>query len=138
VGDRIAQTVVKMYLEPKVEPVLHPDSYGYRPGRSAHDALAVARQRCWRNDWVLDLDIRGFFDNLDHALLMRAVKKHTDTDWIILYIERWLVAPIQLPDGTLVKRDRGSPQGSVISPLLANIFLHHAFACWMQKEHPYS
>jgi RNA-directed DNA polymerase len=137
VGDRIAQTVVKIYLEPKVEPVLHPDSYGYRPGRSAHDALAVARQRCWRNDWVVDLDIRGFFDNLDHVLLMRAVKKHTDTDWIILYIERWLVAPVQLPDGTLVKRDRGSPQGSVISPLLANIFLHHAFACWMQKEYPH-
>lgn len=137
VGDRIAQTVVKMYLEPKVEPLLHPDCYGYRPGKSAHDALAVARQRCWRNDWVVDLDIRGFFDNLDHALLMRAIKKHTDCEWILLYIERWLRAPVQLQDGTLTQRDRGSPQGSVISPLLANIFMHHAFACWMQEEYPH-
>jgi RNA-directed DNA polymerase len=137
VGDRIAQTVVKMYLEPMVEPILHPDSYGYRPGRSAHDAVAIARQRCWKYDWVIDLDIRGFFDNLDHALIMRAVKKHTNVEWIILYIERWLKAPVRLEDGTLKERDRGSPQGSVISPLLANLFMHYAFARWMQEEHPH-
>ncbi len=128
--------VVKLYLEPTVEPQLHPDSYGYRPGKSAHDALEVARRRCWRQDWVIDLDIRGFFDNLDHTLVMRAVKKHTKERWILLYIERWLKAAVQLEDGATVSRDRGSPQGSVISPLLANIFLHHAFAIWMQEIHP--
>jgi RNA-directed DNA polymerase len=137
VGDRIAQTVVKMYMEPMVEPILHPDSYGYRPGRSAHDAVAIARQRCWQYDWVIDLDIRGFFDNLDHTLIMRAVKKHTNVEWIILYIERWLKAPVRLEDGTLKERDCGSPQGSVISPLIANLFMHYAFARWMQKEHPH-
>lgn len=137
VGDRIAQTVVKLYLEPMVEPHLHLDSYGYRPGKSAHDALEVARRRCWRQNWVIDLDIRGFFDNLDHALVMRAVKKHTNERWILLYIERWLKAAVQLEDGTTISRDRGSPQGSAISPLLANIFLHHAFATWMQEMHPH-
>ena len=136
VTDRIAQMVVKMYLEPLVEPHFHQDSYGYRPGKSAIQAVGVARQRCWRIDWVLDLDIKGFFDNLDHALLMRAVRKHTDCRWIILYIARWLTAPAQLPDGTLVAREQGTPQGGVISPLLANLFLHYAFDVWMQRHYP--
>jgi RNA-directed DNA polymerase len=138
VGDRVAQMVVKMHLEPLVEPHFHPDSYGYRPGKSALDAVATARQRCWRYDWVIDLDIKGFFDNLEHSLIMRAVKKHTNCEWMILYIERWLKAPVQLEDGTLVERDRGTPQGSVISPLLANLFMHHAFDKWMQENHPYA
>lgn len=136
VSDRIAQTVVKQYLEPLVEPVFHGDSYGYRPGRSAHDALAVARQRCWRHDWVLDLDIKGFFDNIDWELLMRAVRRHTDSAWVLLYIERWLRAPVSMPDGTLVGRERGTPQGGVVSPILANLFLHYAFDRWMKENNP--
>ena len=136
VTDRIAQMVVKMSLEPKVEPCFHENSYGYRPKKSAIEALGVARERCWRWDWVLDLDIRGFFDNLDHALLMRAVKKHTDCKWVVLYIERWLKAPAQLEDGTLVNRDKGTPQGGVISPLLANLFLHYALDEWMKRKYP--
>ncbi len=136
VGDRIAQAVARMYLEPKVEPQFHPDSYGYRAGKSAHQALATTRKRCWQNDWVIDLDIRGFFDNLDHELVLRAVRKYTDCRWILLYIGRWLKAPLQLDDGTLVKRDRRTPQGGVISPLIANIFLHLAFDTWMACEHP--
>jgi len=136
VADRIAQTVVKRYLEPILEPQFHKDSYGYRPGKSAHDALAVARQRCWQRGWVLDLDIESFFDRIDWELLMRAVRHHTDCKWVLLYIERWLKAPVSMPDGTLVSRERGSPQGSVISPVLANLFLHYAFDRWMQREHP--
>ena len=136
VSDRVAQTVVKMYLEPEVEPYFHPDSYGYRPGKSAANALATARQRCWRYDWVIDLDIRGFFDNLDHALVMRAVGKYTQCRWILLYIERWLRAPVQMEDGTLAPRTKGTPQGGVASPLLANVFLHLAFDDWMRTEHP--
>lgn len=136
VSDRIAQAVVREYLQPVVESQFHPDSYGYRPGRSAHDALETARRRCWRSDWVIDLDIRGFFDNLDHALMMRAVRKYTSSDWILLYVERWLTAPLQLADGSLVARERGTPQGGVVSPLLANIFMHLAFDTWMQEKHP--
>jgi RNA-directed DNA polymerase len=117
VGDRIAQMVVKLYLEPEVEERFHPDSYGYRPGKSALDAVGRARERCWKRDYVIDLDIKGFFDNLEHSLIMRAVKKHTNSEWMLLYIERWLKAPIQREDGTLVERDRGTPQGSVITPL---------------------
>lgn len=135
VADRIAQTVVKMYLEPIVEPKFHPDSYGYRPGKSALDAVATARKRCWRADWVIDLDIVGFFDNLDHDLVMRAVRHHTDTPWLLLYIERWLKAPMQRPDGSVVERTAGTPQGGVISPLLANIFMHHAFDDWMRRHY---
>jgi len=138
VGDRIAQMVVKLYLEPEVEPHFHQDSYGYRPGKSAIEAVGVARQRCWRYDWVVDLDIKGFFDNLDHRLVMRAVRKHTDCKWILLYIERWLKAPAKMADGTLVKRDRGTPQGGVVSPLLANLFLHYAFDEWMKCNYPYN
>jgi RNA-directed DNA polymerase len=136
VSDRIAQTVVKRYLEPIVEEYFHADSYGYRPGKSAIEAIGVARQRCWRYDWVLDLDIKGFFDNIDHDLLMRAVRKHTDCKWVLLYIERWLNAPAQLEDGSLIHRDKGTPQGGVISPLLANLFLHDAFDIWMQRQYP--
>jgi group II intron reverse transcriptase/maturase len=136
VADRIAQTVVQRYLEPILEPVFHADSYGYRPGRSAHDALAVARQRCWRHDWVIDLDIRSFFDEIDRKLLMRAVRHHTDCAWVLLYIERWLQAPVYMPDGILEEREKGTPQGSVVSPILANLFLHYAFDMWMQKTFP--
>ena len=116
VSDRIAQTVVKRYLEPILEPKFHKDSSGYRPGKSAHDALAVARQRCWQHDWVLDLDIESFFDRISWELLMRAVRHHTDCKWVLLYLERWLKAPVSMPDGTLVSRERGTPQRSVISP----------------------
>jgi RNA-directed DNA polymerase len=136
VSDRIAQTVVKGYLEPELERHFHPDSYGYRPGKSALEAVGVARQRCWQHAWVLDLDIRAYFDSLSHELLLRAVRKHTDCAWVLLYIERWLKAPVQLEDGTLEPREKGSPQGSVVSPLLANLFLHWAFDRWMVKHHP--
>jgi RNA-directed DNA polymerase len=135
VADRIAQMVAKMYFEPEVEPYFHPDSYAYRPERSAIQAVGVARQRCWRYNWVLDLDIKGFFDNIDHELMMRAVRKHTDCKWLLLYIERWLKAPIQMPDGSLVDREKGTPQGGVVSPLLANLFLHYAFDEWMRRNH---
>lgn len=135
VADRIAQTVVKMVLEPMVEPRFHSDSYGYRPNRSALDAVGQARERCWRYDWVLDLDIRAFFDSLDHNLVMHAVKRFTDCRWILLYVKRWLSAPLQQAEGALVARTKGTPQGGVISPLLANIFLHLAFDAWMLEEH---
>ena len=131
VGDRVAQTVAAMYLEPVVEPLFHEDSYGYRPGKSAHQAVTVARKRCWENDWVVDLDIAAFFDTLDHEVIMRAVRMHTEERWILLYIERWLKAPLS-EDGNIVDRDRGTPQGSAISPLIANIVMHHAFDDWMQ------
>lgn len=136
VSDRIAQAVVKGYLEPEVEKHFHPDSYGYRPGKSALEAVGVARKRCWRYAWVLDLDIRAYFDTIPHDLLLKAVRKHTDCRWALLYIERWLQAPIQLQDGTLESREKGTPQGSVVSPLLANLFLHYAFDRWMAKYHP--
>lgn len=136
VGDRIAQTVVKMVLEPLVEPHFHEDSYGYRPGRSAHDALGTARQRCWRADWVIDLDIKGFFDNLDHDLVLKAVAHHTDNPWVRLYIDRWLRAAMEMQDGTRIERARGTPQGGVISPLLANLFMHYAFDAWMARIFP--
>jgi RNA-directed DNA polymerase len=136
VSDRVAQMVVKMYLEPDVEPIFHPDSYGYISGRSALDAVGVVRKRCWWYNWVIDLDIKGFFDNIDHGLMLHAVRKHTDSKWVLLYIERWLKAPAQLEDGSLIEREKGTPQGGVISPLLANIFLHHAFDEWMRTKHP--
>ena len=136
VGDRVAQMVVKMELEPKVEHLFHPDSYGYRPKKSALDAVGTCRERCWRYDWIVDLDIKGFFDNIDHPLMMHAVAKHTDSPWMLLYIERWLKAPVEAEDRTPRARDRGTPQGGVISPLLANIFLHHVFDMWMSREYP--
>jgi RNA-directed DNA polymerase len=136
IADRIAQTVAAMYLEPEVEPIFHPDSYGYRPGRSAKQAVGRCRERCWKTDWVIDLDIKAFFDTIPHSLIMRAVRHHTDLKWILLYVQRWLEAPMQREDGSLVARDRGSPQGSAISPLLANLFMHYAFDSWMQRESP--
>jgi RNA-directed DNA polymerase len=136
VADRIAQTVVKTALESEVEPKFHSDSYGYRPGKSALDAIGVARERCWRMDWVIDLDIKGFFDNLDHDLVMKAVRFHTDLAWVHLYVERWLKAPVQMPDGTVRERGTGTPQGGVISPLLSNMFMHHAFDDWMRRNQP--
>jgi len=136
VADRIAQMVVKIYLEPNIEPHFHLDSYGYRPGKSAIQAVGKARELCWKDDWVLDLDIVGFFDNLDHEITMKLLEKHTDSKWIILYIERWLKAPAQLEDGTLCARTKGTPQGGVISPLLANLYLHYAFDKWMQESYP--
>lgn len=135
VADRVAQAVVRLVLEPLVEPHFHPDSYGYRPGKSAHDALGKARQRCWQYDWVIDLDIKGFFDNLPHDRVERAVAHHTALPWVRLYVGRWLRAPVQYPDGTLEQRTKGTPQGGVVSPLLANLFLHYAFDRWMQRQH---
>jgi len=135
-ADRVAQTAAAMLLEEKLEPIFHPDSYGYRHGLSAHDALAVTRKRCWEKDWVLDLDVRAFFDSVPHDLLLKAVAHHTSERWALLYIERWLKAPMQMPDGTLVARDRGTPQGSPVSPVLANLFMHYAFDRWMAREFP--
>ena len=137
VGDRVAQTVAKIVLEPLVEPKFHPDSYAYRPGRSALDAVEVARKRCWHADWVIDLDIKAFFESLDHDLVERAVAHHTDNPWVRLYVGRWLRAPTQREDGTLEQRNRGTPQGGVVSPLLANLFLHYAFDAWMQRTFPH-
>jgi RNA-directed DNA polymerase len=136
VADRVAQTAAAMLLEEKLEPIFHPDSYGYRPGRSAHDALRVARRRCWKQDWVLDLDVRAFFDSVPHDLLLKAVAHHTQERWVLLYIARWLTAPMQMPDGTLLAREKGTPQGSPISALLANLFMHYAFDTWIAREHP--
>ena len=136
VADRVAQTAAAMLGEEKLEPIFHPDSYGYRPGRSAHGALAVARKRCWNKDWVLDLDVRAFFDSVPHDLLMKAVAHHTDERWVLLYIQRWLKAPMTMRDGTDAPRETGTPQGSPISPLLANLFMHYAFDKWMDREHP--
>jgi RNA-directed DNA polymerase len=136
VSDRIAQTVVKLVLEPILEPVFDEDSYGYRPGRSALDAVAVTRKRCWYYDWVVEFDIRGLFDNIGHDLLMKALRYHCDCRWVLLYIERWLKAPLRKQNGSLVARDRGTPQGSVVSPLLANLFLHYTFDAWIRRAIP--
>jgi RNA-directed DNA polymerase len=136
VADRVAQMVVKRMFEPIVEAEFLPDSYGYRPGKSALDAVGVTRKRCWQYDWVLEFDIKGLFDNIDHELLMRAVNKHTQNKWIILYIERWLKAPLQREDGTLVERTKGTPQGGVVSPILSNLFLHYVFDVWMEVNCP--
>lgn len=136
VGDRIAQTVVARRLEVKVEPIFHPDSYGYRPGRSALHAVEKCRERCWKSNWVIDLDIQKFFDTVPWDLVVRAVEANTDYSWVVLYVKRWLEAPLRLPDGTLQKRDRGTPQGSAVSPVLANLFLHYAFDSWLARLFP--
>ena len=135
VSDRIAQMVVKLEFEPKVEPHFLPDSYGYRPGKSALDAVGVTRKRCWRYDWVVEFDIKGLFDNIPHDLLLKAVEKHTDSAWIRLYIKRWLTAPMQQSDGTKQARNKGTPQGGVISPILANLYLHYVFDKWLQQHY---
>ncbi|MGW7491992.1 group II intron reverse transcriptase/maturase [Streptomyces sp. NPDC054786] len=136
VADRVAQTVVARHLGIRVEPVFHEDSYGYRPRRSALDAVEVCRQRCWRKNWVIDLDIQKFFDSVRWDLIVRAVEAHTDAAWVKLYVERWLRAPLQLPNGTLQIRDRGTPQGSAVSPVLANLFMHYAFDLWLARTFP--
>ena len=136
VADRVAQSVVKMVLEPILEPVFHEDSYGYRPGRSAHDAIAVVRKRNWEYNWVVEFDIKGLFDNIDHELLLRALRKHCQTPWVLLYVERWLKAPMETPEGELIERTKGTPQGGVVSPLLANLFLHYAFDRWVSENLP--
>lgn len=136
VADRIAQMVVKLEFEPKVEPHFLPDSYGYRPRKSALDAIEVTRKRCWKYDWVLEFDIKGLFDNIPHNLLLKAVDKHTHNPWVRLYIVRWLTAPMQFEDGRVIERTKGTPQGGVISPVLANLFLHYVFDKWLQEHHP--
>ena len=136
VGDRVAQTVVAARLEAKAEPVFHPDSYGYRPNRSALDAVGKCRERCWKYDWVIEFDIRKFFDSVPWELVVKAVEAHTDDPWVVLYVKRWLAAPIQHPDGTLQERDRGTPQGSAVSPILANLFMHYAFDRWLTGMFP--
>ena len=136
VEDRMAQMVAKLYLEPKVEPHFHPDSYGYRPGRSAYDAIEVTRKRCWKYDWILEFDIRGLFDNIPTDLLMKAVAHHTDERWILLYVERWLHAEVEDGNGKRTERTKGVPQGGVISPVLSNLFMHYAYDAWMVRSFP--
>ena len=136
VADRVAQTVVAARLEKVVEPKFHDDSHGYRPGRSALDAVGRCRERCWEYDWVVDLDIQKFFDSVPWDLIIKAVEVNTDQPWVVLYVKRWLAAPIQMPDGSLAGRDRGTPQGSAVSPVLANLFLHYAFDIWMAQKFP--
>jgi RNA-directed DNA polymerase len=136
VGDRLCQMVVKQVFEPQVERVFLPDSYGYRPNKSAIEAIKVTRQRCWDYNWILEFDIVGLFDNIRHDLLMKAVRKHTQEKWVILYIERWLKAPMQLRDGSLKVRELGTPQGGVASPVLSNLFLHYVFDAWMERKNP--
>ncbi len=136
VADRVAQTVVAAHLENRVEKIFHPDSYGYRPRRSALDAVGTCRKRCWKYDWVIDLDIRKFFDSVRWDLVLKAVETHTDARWVRLYVTRWLAAPLQHPNGILQQRDRGTPQGSAVSPVLANLFMHYAFDTWLTRQFP--
>jgi group II intron reverse transcriptase/maturase len=136
VADRVAQTVVKQLIEPDLDAIFLADSYGYRPGKSALDAIGVTRKRCWKYNWVLEFDIKGLFDNIDHELLLRAVRKHVQCRWALLYIERWLRAPMKREDGTIVERTRGTPQGGVVSPILANLFMHYTFDLWMVRTYP--
>ena len=136
IADRVAQTVVAMHLEARADHRFHPDSYGYRPRKSAHDAIAACRQRCWKYDWVIDLDVQKFFDEVPWDLVIKAVKAVTDCRWVLLYVERWLAAPLKHPDGALEQRSKGTPQGSAVSPILANLFMHYAFDSWMARNLP--
>jgi RNA-directed DNA polymerase len=136
VSDRVAQTVVKLLIEPILDPMFHPDSYGYRPGKSAKQAVAITRERCWKQDWVVEFDIKAAFDQIDHGLLMKAVRSHIKEDWILLYIGRWLTAPFETVEGISVPRERGTPQGGVVSPILMNLFMHYAFDHWMKRTYP--
>jgi RNA-directed DNA polymerase len=136
VADRVAQMVVKQLIEPDLDPIFLADSYGYRPGKSALDAIGVTRQRCWKYNWVLEFDIKGLFDNINHELLLRAIRKHVKCKWALLYIERWLKAPMELADGTCVERTQGTPQGGVVSPILANLFMHYTFDLWIARTFP--
>jgi RNA-directed DNA polymerase len=137
VSDRIAQTMAKMILEPILEPIFDENSFGYRPKKSAHDAVAVTKQRCWKNDWIVEFDIKGLFDNIRHDLLLKALRYHCDCKWVLLYVERWLKAPLQHEDGHINMREQGTPQGGVVSPILANLFLHYAFDAWVRREMPH-
>jgi group II intron reverse transcriptase/maturase len=136
VVDRVAQTVAVLALEREVEKVFHDDSYGYRPGRSPLDAVSVCRKRCWKRDWVVDLDVKAFFDPVPWDLMLKAVARHTDATWVSLYVERWLKAPMLRTDGVLVQRTKGTPQGGPVSPLIANLFLHYGFDTWIAREFP--
>ena len=136
VADRVAQTTVAMFMEPVLEPRFHQDSYGYRPKKSAHDALRACRERCWKYDWVIDLDVQKFFDEVPWDLVVKAVRAVTDCRWVLLYIERWLAAPLVRPNGAVGERCKGTPQGSAVSPVLANLFMHYAFDLWMVREFP--
>jgi RNA-directed DNA polymerase len=136
IADRVAQTVVAMHLEGRAEPRFHPDSYGYRPKKAAWEAVEACRQRCWKKDWVIDLDVQKFFDTVPWDLIVKSVEAVTDTPWVLLYVKRWLAAPLQLPDGTLMQRDKGTPQGSAVSPILANLFMHYAFDRWLVRNYP--
>jgi group II intron reverse transcriptase/maturase len=136
VSDRVAQTVAKLIIEPILDPMFHPDSYGYRPGKSAKQAVAITRERCWKYDWVVEFDIKAAFDQIDHMLLMKAIRKHIKEGWILLYIERWLTAPFETAEGISVPRERGTPQGGIVSPILMNLFMHYAFDHWMKRTYP--
>jgi RNA-directed DNA polymerase len=136
VADRVAQTAVKLLIEPVLDAVFHADSYGYRPGKSAKQAVAITRQRCWEYDWLVEFDIKAAFDEIDHSLLLKAIRKHIKQDWILMYIERWLTAPFETAQGDRLPRSRGTPQGGVVSPVLMNLFMHYAFDCWMQRTFP--
>lgn len=136
VGDRVCQTAVKLMLEPEIDKVFYQDSFGYRPSKSAHDAIEVTRKRCWEYDWVLEFDIRTLFDNIPHDLLLKALRHHTDCKWILLYVERWLTASMEEPNGNLIIRDKGTPQGGVVSPILSNLFMHYAFDHWISTRYP--
>jgi RNA-directed DNA polymerase len=138
VADRVAQTVAAMTLSPRMESIFHPDSYGYRPNRSALDAVAMCRKRCWRKAWVIDVDVAAFFDSVPWDLMVKAVQANLTTEqrWVLLYVKRWLQAPLAMPDGTTVQRERGTPQGSAISPALANLFMHYSFDMWLTREFP--
>lgn len=137
VSDRVAQMVVKHHLEPMLERIFHKNSFGYRPGRNPHMALKQAKEECWKKGWVIDLDIESFFDNMDHELLLRALQRHVKEKWVLMYVERWLKVPVVLEDGSVKEREKGSPQGGVISPLLSNLFLHYVFDRWMEIHHPH-
>ena len=134
ISDRVAQQAIKMYIEPRFEKIFSPNSYGYRPGKNAHQALSKVRENCRKQDWVIDLDIKGFFDNISHSKLMLAIEKHVPEQWVKLYIKRWLSAPVLIKTGVLVKKEgKGTPQGGVISPLLANLYLHYGFDKWLEQ-----
>jgi group II intron reverse transcriptase/maturase len=137
ISDRVGQMVIKDYLEPRFERIFSPNSYGYRPNKNAHQALEAVRDYCWKTDWVIDLDIKGFFDNIDHGKLLKALERHVSEKWCLLYIQRWLTTPVQVKSGELIcKQGKGTPQGGVISPLLANLFLHYAMDKWLEQTHP--